>query len=141
MDEDGSRYYSEHKGRLPKREALELADSILRREKRRLPVNIIIIDDPAIRTLNKTYRNRSRPTDVLAFHADPDLGILGEIYISIDTARRQAAAYGVTLREEILRLVAHGVLHLCGYDHGRAADAAAMKKREDEYLGRMTSHV
>ena len=47
----------------------------------------------------------------------------------------------ITLREEILRLVAHGVLHLCGYDHGRAADAAAMKKREDEYLGRMTSHV
>ncbi len=141
MDEDGSRYFSEHKGRLPKREALELADRILRREKQRLPVNIVIVDDRAIRALNKTYRGRSRPTDVLAFPADPDLGILGEVYISVDTARRQASEYDVTLRQEILQLVVHGILHLCGYDHERKKDAAVMKAREDSYRERFLNHV
>jgi rRNA maturation RNase YbeY len=141
MDEDGSKYFSTQKGRLPGREALRLANYILRRERQRLPVNIIVIDDAAIRSLNTTYRNRARPTDVLAFPADPDLKILGEIYISVDTARRHAAEYGITLREEILRLVAHGILHLCGYDHERDADAKTMKKREDTYVSRIMSHV
>jgi len=141
MEEDGSRYFSNQKGRLPRREAVVLADYILRREKRKLPVNIIITDDRTLRSLNKTYRGLARPTDVLSFPGDSDLGILGEIYISIDTARRQAAAYGASLREEILRLVCHGVLHLCGYDHERPADEKVMKAREDKYLGRMIGHV
>ncbi len=141
MEEDGSRYFSNQKGRLPRREAVVLADYILRREKRKLPVNIIITDDRTLRSLNKTYRGLARPTDVLSFPGDSDLGILGEIYISIDTARRQAAAYGASLHEEILRLVCHGVLHLCGYDHERPADEKVMKAREDKYLGRMIGHV
>ena len=141
MDEDGSRYFSDQRGRLPRRESVELADHILRREKQTRPVNIIVVDDAAIRTLNKQYRNRSRPTDVLAFPADPELGILGEVYISVDTARRQAAEYSHRLREEMLRLVAHGVLHLCGYDHEHPTDAAVMKEREDAYLDGILSHV
>lgn len=141
MEEDGSRYFSDQKGRLPKREAVALADYILKREKQKLPVNIIITDDAALRNLNKTYRSLSRPTDVLSFPADSDLGILGEVYISADTARRQAREYGATLREEILRLVSHGVLHLCGYDHKKASDERLMKAREDTYLSRFIGHV
>lgn len=141
MEEDGSRYFSDQKGRLPKREAVALADYILKREKQKLPVNIIITDDAALRTLNKTYRSLSRSTDVLSFPADSDLGILGEVYISADTARRQAREYGATLREEILRLVSHGVLHLCGYDHKKASDERLMKAREDTYLSRFIGHV
>ncbi len=140
-DEGGSSYFSTQKGRLPRQDALALADYVLRREKRKLPVNIIITDDPALRSLNKTYRGLARPTDVLSFPADSDLGILGEIYISVDTARRQAADYGATLREEILRLVCHGVLHLCGYDHHRPADEKVMRAREKKYLGRFIGHV
>lgn len=141
MEEGGSRYFSNQKGRLPRQEAVALADYILRREKRKLPVNIIITDDATLRSLNKTYRGLTRPTDVLSFPADSDLGILGEIYISVNTARRQAAEYGATLREEILRLVCHGVLHLCGYDHHRSADEKAMKAREEKYLSRFVGHV
>jgi probable rRNA maturation factor len=141
MEEGGSRYFSNQRGRLPRRDAVALADYILRREKRKLPVNIIISDDPTLRRLNKTYRGFNRPTDVLSFPADSDLGILGEIYISLDTARQQAAEYGATLREEILRLVCHGVLHLCGYDHDRPADETVMKAREDKYLNSVIGHV
>ncbi len=141
MDEGGSSYFSDQKGRLPRRDAIALADYILKREKQQFPVNIIIADDPTLRKLNKAYRGLARPTDVLSFPADSDLGILGEIYISVDTARRQAADYGATLREEILRLVCHGILHLCGYDHHRPTDEKAMKAREDKYLSRFIGHV
>lgn len=141
MEEGGSRYFSDQKGRLPRREAVTLADYILKCEKRKLPVNIIITDDPTIRSLNKTYRGLSRPTDVLSFPTDSDLGILGEVYISAETARRQAGDYGATVREEILRLVCHGVLHLCDYDHRRAADERVMKARENKYLSRFIGHV
>ena len=141
MEEGGSRYFSDQRGRLPRREATALADYILKREKQKLPVNINVTDDRTIRSLNKTYRGLPRPTDVLSFPADSELGILGEVYISVESARRQAAAYGATLREEILRLVSHGVLHLCGYDHQRAADERAMTAKEDTYLDRFISHA
>lgn len=135
-----SRVFSNQRGRLPKRDAGQLANLILAGERKRLPVNIIFTDDAYIEKLNTAYRRRKRPTDVLSFPADPDEGILGEIYISIDTARRQAVEYGATVREEILRLVGHGALHLCGYDHHRKQDTARMKAREEKYLGMFFNH-
>ncbi|MDD4052524.1 MAG: rRNA maturation RNase YbeY [candidate division Zixibacteria bacterium] len=130
-----SRVFSNQRGRLPKKDAGRLADLILTGERKRLPINIIFTDDAYIEKLNTAYRHRQRPTDVLSFSADLDEGILGEVYISIDTARRQAVEYGATVREEILRLVGHGALHLCGYDHHRKPDTARMKAREEKYLG------
>lgn len=135
-----SRVYSDQRGRLPNREAGKLADRILAGERRKRPINIIFTGDDRIRQLNATYRKQDRPTDVLSFAADADEGILGEVYISIDAARRQAADYGATLREEILRLVCHGTLHLCGYDHRRRPDTARMKARENRYLGAYLEH-
>ena len=137
----GCRWYSHQPGRLPKRKAIGLAKLILRREKQHRPVNIIIISDSQIRKLNAAYRRQLHPTDVLAFPADPELGVLGDVYISIDTARRQAAEYGLAVTEEILRLVCHGVLHLCGYDHHRKAESAAMKAKERRYLTGFVRHV
>jgi probable rRNA maturation factor len=136
-----SRVFSDQRGRLPKRDAGRLADLILAGERRTLPINVIFTDDVRMTQLNTTYRRLKRPTDVLSFPADPDEGILGEVYISIDTARRQAGEYGATVREEILRLVCHGALHLCGYDHHRRLEAARMKSREDEYLGQFPNHA
>lgn len=135
-----SRVFSDQRGRLPKRQAGELADRILAGERRNRSINIIFTDDDRITQLNAAYRKHNRPTDVLSFTADPDEGILGEVYISIDAARRQAADYGATLGEEILRLVCHGVLHLCGYDHHRRPDTAAMKARENKYLNAYLEH-
>jgi probable rRNA maturation factor len=132
---DESRLFSNQRGRLPGRESVILADLILKGEKMKLPVNIIFTSDKVVEDLNYRFRRRRRPTDVLSFPADEELGILGDIYISIDTARGQASEYGATLREEILRLVCHGILHLCGYDHHNKRDAEKMKTREEHYFG------
>ena len=67
-------------------------------------------------------------------------GIVGEVYISVDTARRQAAEWRATLGDEILRLVCHGPLHLCGYDHHRAVDAVRMRRREEHFLALIDEH-
>lgn len=100
-------------------------------------VNVIFTTDDRLRELNARHRRKNRPTDVLSFNIDDPVtpgGTFGEIYISVDTANRQAKAYGGTRSEEYLRLTCHGLLHLCGYDHQESADAAHMKSMEDHYL-------
>jgi rRNA maturation RNase YbeY len=131
---DESRLISNQRGQLPEQDAITLADSILKQEQQSLPVNIIFADDAELTRLNKQFRDIDKPTDVLSFPADPELETLGDIIISVETAKRQAREYKATLREEILRLVCHGTLHLCGYDHHEPADEKVMKDREDKYL-------
>ncbi len=100
-------------------------------------VNVVFTTDPALRKLNKQFRQIDRPTDVLSFNiddADDAGGTFGEIYISVPTAQRQAADYGAPLAEELVRLTCHGLLHLFGYDHHREDDAARMKAREEHFL-------
>ncbi len=104
-------------------------------------LSILLVSDPEIRRLNRRYRRANRPTDVLAFAqrdgpgGAPD-GVLGDVVISVDTARRQAAAYGATLGQEGERLLIHGLLHLLGYDHERsAAEARRMQRRERVLAG------
>jgi probable rRNA maturation factor len=138
---DESRLFSGQRGRLPRRKTIALADMILKGEKQKLPIDIVFSDDSRLRKLNYRFRGKRPPTDVLAFPTDPDLGILGEIYISIDAARRQAKEYKVTINEEILRLVCHGTLHLCGYNHHRPTDAARMRKLEDRYLSGLAKNA
>lgn len=91
---------------------------ILKREKAKGKINLILINDREIRKLNKQYRKKDKPTDVLAFPMGEE-GILGDIAISFETAQRNAKRFGVPYRRELKRLVIHGVLHLLGYDHGR----------------------
>lgn len=131
---DKSRLFSNQRGRLPRRKSLALAKRILRAERQKFPINIIFTDDASIKNLNSRYRHRRRATDVLAFPADPELGLLGEVYVSIDTARKQARQYGSAMTDEVLRLVCHGLLHLCGYDHHRQHQTAQMSAREKKYL-------
>ncbi|GIV15434.1 MAG: endoribonuclease YbeY [Armatimonadota bacterium] len=93
-------------------------------------ISIVLTDDEAIRFLNRTYRGKDEPTDVLSFSLrdasaeatrvdfcslEEELP-LGEVYISIPTALRQAQAGGRTLEEEVAFLAVHGVLHLLGYE-------------------------
>src|SRR5579859_6914969 len=77
-------------------------------------LSIALVNDPAIRQLNRRYRGKNKPTDVLSFVAEEPLG---DVAISVDTARRQAAGYGTPLQNEIHRLLIHGILHLLGHDH------------------------
>ncbi|MCK5126344.1 MAG: rRNA maturation RNase YbeY [candidate division Zixibacteria bacterium] len=133
---DDSNLFSNQSGDLPNEDAVELADLILNGEHSKFPVNIIFSDDKELNKLNLKFRNKDQPTDVLSFPADPELEVLGDIYISVAAAIRQATDYNATVREEILRLVCHGTLHLCGYDHHNPEDERTMKELESRYLSR-----
>jgi len=95
-----------------------LVRKILKKEEAKGKINIILTGDREIRKLNKKYRKKDKPTDVLAFPMGED-GEIGDIAISRETTRRNAKRFGVTYNDELRRLVVHGVLHLLGYDHGR----------------------
>jgi len=87
---------------------------------------VALVSDQRSAALNKRYRRRAYPTDVLSFPADN--GALGEVVIAAETARRNARRYRHSAAEEIKLLMVHGVLHLLGYDH--ETDRGQMNRRE-----------
>jgi len=104
-------------------------------------LNVIFVDDAKIHRLNKAYRHMDKPTDVLSFsfigQEDPNHdSTLGEIYISVPAAKKQAPHYGNTMEDELRKLFVHGVLHVFGYDHEREADYQKMTDMEQEILGK-----
>jgi len=83
-------------------------------------LNVVFVNDTYIQALNKSYRKKDTPTDVLSFNYrtdDVNSKLIGEIYISVDTAKRQAKEYKHTLQDELAKLFVHGFLHIHGYDH------------------------
>jgi len=111
-------------------------------------VSLSLVRDSEMRELNREHRQKDQPTDVLSFPLyEPDAFarngrthplaateanelMLGDIVISVDTAREQAAAYDAPLGREIERLLIHGVLHLCGHDHEKAVERRVMEREE-----------
>jgi probable rRNA maturation factor len=95
-------------------------------------VGVLVCDDATIRSLNRHFRDKDRPTDVLSFpagFAQPEgPPYLGDVAISLDTAARQAARAGTGLDRELKVLVLHALVHLCGYDH--ETDAGEMSRLE-----------
>ncbi len=100
-------------------------------------VSIILVGDARIRELNERFLHRDRPTDVIVFPLGEE-DVWGEIYISVDRAQEQAGEYGTCKKEEMARLVIHGMLHLAGFGDSTAAQSQKMRKKEDFYLGRHT---
>jgi rRNA maturation RNase YbeY len=111
--------------------SLDLADAEL---------SLVLVSDRVMHELNRTWRGRNRPTDVLAFaqregDGPAPAGLLGDVVISVDTARRQAVEHGHSLGSEGDRLLVHGLLHLVGYDHERSpAEARRMQRKERALL-------
>ncbi len=105
--------------------------------------NVIIVDNSYIHNLNKEYRGIDRETDVITFALEddktfnPDVRILGDVYISIDKAKSQSEEYGHSLLRELSFLAVHGMLHLLGYDHMKKEDEEVMFKLQDEILEEM----
>ena len=109
-------------------------------------VHLALTDDARIRVLNREHRKKDKATDVLSFPQFTPREIsgrsrskemvagsyLGDLVISTETTLKQAKEFGVTKRAELTRLLVHGVLHLCGYDHEKvpAAEAQRMRRRE-----------
>jgi probable rRNA maturation factor len=102
-------------------------------------VSLLLTTDEQIQELNKTYRHKDKPTDVLAFaQREGEFGalagaLLGDVIVSIPTAARQAARTKRDLLSEVTMLMAHGILHLLGWDHETAAKDRRMR-RETERL-------
>jgi probable rRNA maturation factor len=99
-------------------------------------LSVMLVDDAAIRALNREWRMKDKPTDVLAFAMQEGEGakvpgLLGDVVISIETARRQAKEHGRSLIEEVTFLLAHGLLHLLGYDHATDEEERRMSARTD----------
>jgi probable rRNA maturation factor len=100
-------------------------------------VDVLVVDDPAIKRLNRTHRGVDRRTDVLAFPLETPgtpSPLVGQIVISAETARRQARRLDVPLAAELDLLVTHGVLHLVGYDDRDPVEARLMHERERRIL-------
>jgi probable rRNA maturation factor len=106
-------------------------------------VTVLLTTDAAIRKLNRQFRGKDKPTDVLSFPAEgsfPTEGIeaekiAGDLAISVPTARKQAVEQGHSLSTEIKVLILHGLLHLSGYDH--ESDAGQMARRELQIRARL----
>ena len=104
-------------------------------------VSLVFADDDYIRELNREYRGKDMPTDVLSFALDegdePDVVggpvevLLGDIVISLETACRQAAEFGHSLERELAFLTVHGLLHLLGYDHDSEPEKLQMRQQEE----------
>jgi rRNA maturation RNase YbeY len=102
-------------------------------------LSILITDDEEIHRLNKRYLERDRPTNVLAFPMDRgDQGVntcmLGDIVISIDTAKREALEMGITQKQRFCELLVHGLLHLMGHDHEISEKEEKRMQREEKRL-------
>jgi probable rRNA maturation factor len=121
--------------RFPQREIANFARRVLRvLEVDVDDLAIAFVDDEAIRELNRKFRGKNKPTDVLTFPGD-DGSHLGDIVISLDTARRQAVDEKHSLPTEVKYLLLHGILHALGYDH--ETDEGEMNALEVKVRGRV----
>lgn len=100
-------------------------------------LTLVLTDDAAVRELNARFREKDRATDVLSFplHEEGEGGLyLGDVIISTERARAQAPRFHNDEESELARLIAHGILHVLGYDHHRPADGRKMKAAERRAL-------
>ena len=124
---------------LSRRRVADVARAVLRAERSgHVLLSIAFVTTRAIRGLNRTHLRRNAETDVIAFaHRQAGRGapLIGDVYIAPDMARSAAAALGITLREELLRLVVHGTLHITGHDHPeKHRERSAMWKRQERLV-------
>jgi len=122
-----------------------LAERLLRAEScgEDAEVSILLTDDKSITILNKQYRDIDGPTDVLSFAqaegddfpSEPGETLLGDVVISVETAARQAGEQSHDLDEEMDVLLAHGLLHLLGYDHAEPDEEREMLAKQELYVG------
>jgi probable rRNA maturation factor len=98
-------------------------------------VSLLLTDDAEIQTLNRDWRGKDKPTDVLSFEADEmDRPFLGDMAVSLGVSARDAEERKIGLRQHLSHLLIHGYLHLIGYDHIDDTDAAKMEALEVEAL-------
>ena len=101
-------------------------------------ISVLLTGDPQLRTLNRDFRGKDKPTNVLSFPAGQnDEDYRGDIALAYGVTAKEAKATGKSLRDHAAHLVVHGVLHLAGYDHERPKDAKVMEPLEVKILKRL----
>jgi len=102
-------------------------------------VSVLFCDDERIQTLNRTYRNKNKATDVLSFEQEagpiPGVRMLGDIVISLETVEGRGEGDRARMRDDVRLLFCHGMLHLLGYDHAGAKGRRQMTDKQAQYLG------
>lgn len=105
--------------------------------KRVSELSFVFCSDDYLLAINKQYLNHDTYTDIVTFDSsDEEDVIAGDIFISIERIRENAAKFGVTEQEELHRVIIHGVLHLCGYYDKKKEDKELMTAKENEYLSK-----
>jgi len=109
---------------------------LFRQEKKPLAeLSYIFCSDQYLLDINRQFLQHDFYTDIITFPlSDPGQPISGEIYISVDRVRDNAREFGSSIRQELLRVIFHGALHLCGYKDKSLRDEKLMRKMEDKYL-------
>ncbi len=97
-------------------------------------INVVLVDDDYLLGINRKFLMHEYKTDVVSFDLSEVAAIDGEVYVSIDRAIAQARRYKVTVKEEVLRLIVHGVLHLAGWDDTTRSEKLRMRKRENALI-------
>lgn len=126
------------KYRPDKKKFSTVAKKILKGENRETEtLSLAFVEESEMQKLNKQYRGKDKPTDVLSFALNEE-NILGEIVICPKVVERNAMEYGVSKESEMIKVFAHGVLHLLGYDHeGPEEEALKMEEKEKFYLSKI----
>jgi probable rRNA maturation factor len=125
--------------RLPLSRALvrRVVEAVLQSERRQALISVTFLGRESMRRLNAEHKGSDRPTDVLAFSFMGSPGeVIGDVYVCPWVARREASARGIPLRQELIRLVVHGTLHVLGRDHpeGPQRTRSAMWRRQERYV-------
>ena len=117
------------------KEVLKLIEKVIR-NKNKTPGDLyfIITTDERLTEINREFLKKDTLTDVIAFDYSERNCIKGEVYISKDTVKRNGHNYKVSLRTEMVRVMIHGTLHLCGYKDRNEADRGIMKEEEDFWI-------
>ncbi|MEO7080943.1 MAG: rRNA maturation RNase YbeY [Flavobacteriales bacterium] len=100
-------------------------------------VTFVLLTDKGLLPYNKRYLDHDEYTDVITFDLQTGTGISGDILISYDRVRENAATYGVSAQHELRRVMVHGLLHLMGHSDKSVAKRNAMREEEDKYLARL----
>ena len=102
-------------------------------------VNFIFCSDRVLLEINQKFLKHDFYTDILTFNLSETESIQAEIYISIDRVRENSLKLGVSIKSELLRVIFHGVLHLCGYNDETKGEKKEIREKEDHYLNKYSS--
>jgi len=129
-------FFSETKFKSPQKKPVKSwLNAVVKHEgKKTGEINIVFYNDKQLLTLNKQFLNHDTFTDVITFDYSEGKVLHGDICISIERVKENAKRFNCTFEEELRRVMAHGVLHLCGYKDKKSADKQVMKQKEDVAL-------